>query len=206
MRCDKKCCPGLDPARRLSYPATRVSRWLQRAYAGGLRAPIVVLAALAPLSLGAPLAGCNSQASGGSGGQGGGGGAGGACPTGPQPSFELTITTSNGPVPLDTSVEVTWSAGPEPVFMLANPTSWKTLAEANIVCDVNPMKPPPTDLMALTCTLWTSGATEVDVQAPGYVTYAKTLTPTISARCDRQVPAPVTVELMPVPMPDGGMQ
>ena len=35
----------------------------------------------------------------------------------------------------------------------------------NVVCNVDPSQPPPTMLDKLVCTLWTSGATEIEVSA-----------------------------------------
>ena len=134
-------------------------------------------------------------------GQGGGagtssvtGGAGGCLMT-PKPSFALKVLVSKGgPVPPDTTVEVRWSAGEEPPFRLDDPKTWGTLETANVVCDVDHDKPPPEDLPALTCSLWTSGPTEVTVSAKGFVTKDRTFTQDPSTDCSPD-PTPIEVEL-----------
>src|SRR4051794_39012647 len=55
---------------------------------------------------------------------GGTGGEGGACPTGPAPMFTLKITSATGPVPRDTQIKISWSAGEEPAFSLGDPATW----------------------------------------------------------------------------------
>jgi hypothetical protein len=113
--------------------------------------------------------------------------------------LQLTIAAPPGPVPVDTSVAVTWSAGEEPVFVLDDPTTWHTLADGNILCEVDPKQPPPTALASLVCHLWTSGATHVRVAAKGYVAYDATLKPKYSTECKGPVPTNVAVNLSPEP-------
>jgi hypothetical protein len=134
---------------------------------------------------------------GGTGGAGGGGGAGGegGCPTEPTPMFTLTITAADGPVPPDTRLKVTWSCCEEPELVLADPSTYKTLDDANIVCDLDATKPPPTDLPALVCRLWTSGPTKVEVRAMGYEEHDETYSPEQSERCEGPVPRAIAVEL-----------
>jgi hypothetical protein len=120
-------------------------------YADAVRAtrtfPGLILAALV-----ARLVGCTESGPSGSTSTG-------TCPMGPQAMFELTITARGGPVPLSTKVDVSWSAGDEPSFILDEPSTWKTIEQANLICDVDPTQPPPHDLDALVCHLWTTGAT-----------------------------------------------
>jgi len=148
------------------------------------------------------LASCEDETqasgSGGHAGAGGGGGGDGGCPSIPLPMFTITITAADGPVPPDTSLAVKWSAGPEPVFSLSDPTTWRTLEDgANVVCDVNPKNPPPTDLSELVCRLWTSGATEVIVSAEHYQGHTETLIPLQSEQCEGPIPRSVAVQLFP---------
>lgn len=129
--------------------------------------------------------------------------AGPECPSGPTAMYNLTIHVANSPVPADTTLAVSWSAGDEPPFSLADPQTWGSLDQgANVVCDVDPSAPPPTDLPALVCHLWTSGATYVEVKATGYTAFSSTLTPKIDPACKSAVPRNVDVLL--VPLPDGG--
>src|SRR4051812_48420357 len=97
-----------------------------------------------------PVGSSSSSSSSGTGGQGG------ACPMGPQAMFDLTITAEDGPVPHDTVITVSWSAGQEPVFALDQPDTWRTIEQANIVCDVDATKLPPSELTGLVCHLWTT--------------------------------------------------
>jgi len=127
-------------------------------------------------------------------GQGGAGG----CPAGPQPLFTLTVTAEGGPVPADTSVRVTWSVGEEPAFVLGDPSTWKTLDDnVNVVCNVDHGQPPPKDLKALVCQLWTTGATEVEVAATGFQTHDETFTPKQIDECDKPIPSDVAIALLP---------
>jgi hypothetical protein len=130
------------------------------------------------------------------------GGAGGMCPTMPVALFTLHVTSAAGALPADTTVEVMWSAGTEPTFHLDDKSTWKTLSNANLVCDVDPEKPAPTDLQELVCHLWTSGATEVQVYAKGYTPYDKTSSPKLSEKCQAPIPSDILVELAPAA--DGG--
>jgi hypothetical protein len=125
----------------------------------------------------------------------GSGGAGG-CAVGPQPMFTLTLTAADGPLPPDTSILVTWSAGAEPKFVLGDKSTWKTLEEANLVCEIDPSKPPPTDLEELVCKLWTSGPTRVEVEAADYIDHDETFTPAQNEQCEGPVPSAVSVELV----------
>ena len=115
----------------------------------------------------------------------------------PKPSFSLRVLVSaGGPLPPDTTVEVRWSAAKEPPFHLDDPSTWSTLETANIVCDVDATMPPPTDLAVLTCSLWTSGPTEVTVSAKGYITKDRTFTEDPSADCNPD-PTPIEMEMDP---------
>lgn len=125
----------------------------------------------------------------------GSGGAGG-CAIAPQPIFTLTLTAKDGPLPPDTRIVVTWSAGEEPPFVLDDKETWKTLEDSvNIVCEVDASKPPPTDLEELVCKLWTSGATRVEVKAMGYMDHDQTFTPAQSELCDGPVPSAVSIAI-----------
>ncbi len=125
------------------------------------------------------------------------------CPSGPVAMYNLTIHVANSPVPPDTTLAVSWSAGDEPLFSLADPKTWGSLDQgANVVCDVDPAMPPPMDLPALSCHLWTSGATYVEVKASGYQAFMNTLTPQVEPACKSAVPKDVDVLL--APLPDGG--
>lgn len=129
-----------------------------------------------------------------------GGGQGGAksdagCPMTPMPMFTVTISTEAGTVPPDTSLTVTWSEGQEPTFKLNDPTTWSSTDEANVVCEVDPSLPPPTDLAALVCRLWTSGATEIEIKADGYSRHTETLVPMQSEECEGPVPKEIFVTL-----------
>jgi hypothetical protein len=137
-------------------------------------------------------------------GSGGAGGEGGACPMGPQAMFDLTITAHDGSVPLSTTLDVSWSAGEEPRFSLDDPSTWKTIDQANVVCDIDATKPPPDQLPALVCHLWTTGATNVVVMAKGYTTFEMTYASTFSDHCKALVPTAVSVELAPAPKDDAG--
>jgi hypothetical protein len=128
---------------------------------------------------------------------GGTGGAGGACPMGPAPMFTLTITAAHGPVPADTQINISWSAGEEPAFALGDPMTWKTLDDANVICDVDRGKPPPEDLPALVCHLWTIGATQIEVRAASFTPFVKTFSPPVSAHCQGPVPTEINVRLDP---------
>jgi hypothetical protein len=120
---------------------------------------------------------------------------------GPQAMFDVTITAEGGPVPRNTTVTVSWSAGQEPVFDLGQPATWKTIEQANIVCDVDSTKPPPVNLPALVCHLWTTGATNVAVGAKGYLPFEDTYPTTYSDHCKGLVPTAIAVELHHAPPP-----
>ncbi|MFO0761679.1 MAG: hypothetical protein U0359_34875 [Byssovorax sp.] len=128
-------------------------------------------------------------------GTGGAGGEGGACPMGPQAMFTLTITAESGPLPEDTEVVVSWSAGTEPAFVLDDKSTWKTLDESNLVCDLDPEKPPK-HLAALVCHVWSNGATKVNVTASGYAPFEQTFVPLMSEHCHGPVPTTEEVKLV----------
>ena len=110
--------------------------------------------------------------------------------------FTLLVTASDGPVPVDTTVKVRWSAGEEPSFQLDDPSTWKTLEQgSNLVCSVDPGAP-PTELTTLECALWTSGATEVEISSTGYLTHEQTYAPKFADHCDDPIPSDISVELM----------
>jgi hypothetical protein len=137
-------------------------------------------------------------------GTGGGGGEGGACPMGPQAMFDLTITATDGDVPPSTTVAVSWSAGQEPTFSLDQPSTWMTIDQANIICDVDAKKPPPEHLLKLVCHLWTTGATNVIVTAKGYTSFEMTYASMFSDHCKSLIPTAIGIELEPAPKDDAG--
>src|SRR5688500_16552272 len=158
--------------------------------------PLLVLAALSVATALAGLSACGDDAPpdpSGPGGTGGAGGCGAIDPT--HPLITLTIRADEGPVPPDTRLRVSWSAGEEQEFRLDDPETWATLDESNVVCDVDRDAGPPDALSALVCELWTNGATRVVVSADGYVTRDETFTPEFDDECDLPVPAQVAVEL-----------
>jgi hypothetical protein len=172
-------------------------------YAAGVRAflslSVILLAALVACTGRAPSGGTSS-------GSGGAGGEGGACPMGPQAMLDVTIKATDGPLPISTTIEVSWSAGVEPTFVLAQPSTWKTIEQANIVCDIDMTKPPPKDLPELVCHLWTTGATAVVVKAKGYQVFEKTYTSTYSEHCMALVPSAVSIDISPAPQGTGGSE
>ena len=124
---------------------------------------------------------------------------------GPQAMFELTITAEHGPVPQSTTVDVSWSAGHELTFALATPSTWKTIDDpVNLICDVDPGKPPPESLSALVCHLWTTDPTQIVVKAKGYTPHEETYAATYSEHCQKKVPTAIHIVLSPVPEGDGG--
>jgi hypothetical protein len=119
--------------------------------------------------------------------------------------LHLHITADDGPVPADTLLAVTWSAGAEPDFQLDKPSSWGTPADgSNVICDLDTTQPPPKDLAELVCHLWTSGATHVVVTAGAHAPYEATLKPETSADCGGPVPTRVAVHLAPLAPSDAG--
>ena len=128
---------------------------------------------------------------------GGGGGEGGCGYNPPEALFTLVVQAPEAEVlPQDLTIVVRWSAGEEPTFVLGDKTSWKTLDEgSNIACVLDHAAPVPTDLTELRCELWTSGTTEVEVQAAGYVPIDETLVPKLTSGCDVPVPSEVIVTL-----------
>ncbi len=137
---------------------------------------------------------------GGGGGEGGGGGGNGGasgCLVQPQPTFALHVSAADqNPIPPDTTVYVAWSAGIETPFKLDEMETWGTLETSNVVCDVDPMAGPPSDLKMLSCVLWTSSPTEVKVTAKGYATVEGTYSELPSAECQKE-PTPIDVVLEP---------
>jgi hypothetical protein len=141
-------------------------------------------------------------------GSGGGGqpsvGEGGYCPMGPTSLLNLTILAAEGPVPLDTQLQVKWSGTDAETFKLDDKTTWKTLEDGvNLVCEIDLTQPPPADLTTLVCHVWTNNATDVVVRATGYETYEKTHPLKQSQHCGGPVPSDVEVTLYQVM--DGGM-
>jgi hypothetical protein len=117
------------------------------------------------------------------------------CTMTPQPTFALRVLAAEGaPVPPDTTVEVMWSAGTEPVFHLDQPSTWGTLETSSLVCDVDPSQPAPVGLPVLTCALWTSSPTDVKVSAAGYVTKDHTYTADPQMGCEPN-PTPIEIKL-----------
>jgi hypothetical protein len=128
----------------------------------------------------------------------------GGCPVGSRPQFTLYVKAKNGPVPPDTTIVVRWSAAEEDPFVLCDPSTWKSADEgANVECDVARDAAPPVDLEELVCELWTSGATEVKVNATGYLPFDQTFTPQQIEQCKDPVPSDVQAEL--VRDPDAGV-
>ncbi|MBK8256374.1 MAG: hypothetical protein IPK82_27355 [Polyangiaceae bacterium] len=136
----------------------------------------------------------------GTGGTGGAtSGGGGQCLRVPAPTFLLTVVEKNGgPVPPDTQVDVHWSAGDEPSFKLDEPSTWGSIETTNLVCEVDPTLPPPTDLPMLLCALWTSSPAEVKVSATGFETHKDTYMAEPTAECNPD-PTPIVVELEQAP-------
>jgi hypothetical protein len=173
----------LDRAEPASY--------LSAVHRTGLAAGVILFTTTSVLLAGANCHDGPPETSGAGGGQPDAG----SCGMGPHPSFTLEITAADGPVPMDTQIAVKWSAGEEPVFMLSDASTWKTLETANIACSVDPKAPPPTNLMTLSCELWTSGATEIRITAKGYTTSDKTYTQMTSDRCTMPLLTDIKVKL-----------
>ncbi len=145
------------------------------------------------------VAACRDQAPGpGAGGAGGGtasGGMGGCPDDKPRAAFELAISAETGTVPNDLRMEVEWSAGVEPAFLLDDPSTYASLDRANVICDVDPEKPAPTDLSVLRCDLWTPGVTKLTITAAGYITHEETLKPQQFDDCAQLATKTVDVSL-----------
>ncbi|MGK4002936.1 hypothetical protein WMF31_09970 [Sorangium sp. So ce1036] len=139
---------------------------------------------------------CKDPGGGGAGGAGSGGA--GGCPSVREAMFTITVRAPGGSVPPDTTVHIAWSAAEEPTFVLNDPTTWKTLEEANLVCAVDRTKPPPDALEALVCELWTAGVTRVEISGTGYEDFEQTLAPVMSEECEAFIPQTVDIELVPV--------
>ena len=121
----------------------------------------------------------------------------GGCPGGaPEALFTVVVRTADAePLPSDTTVKVRWSVGEEPAFVLDDPDTWKTLEDGvNVVCEVDPEA---AEVAELRCELWTSGPTEVEVTATGYLDLDETLTPEEREGCDMPVPSEKELELAP---------
>lgn len=114
----------------------------------------------------------------------------------PEALFTVVVRTADDALlPEDTTVSVRWSAGEEPTFVLDDPNTWKTLDDGvNLVCGVESDR---AALSELRCELWTSGATEIEVTATGYVDLLETLTPAEKPGCDEPVPSEQELELIP---------
>lgn len=139
---------------------------------------------------------------------------GGGCPMGPPEAlFTVRITTEEpGPLPTDTTVAVRWSAGEEPVYVLDDPTTHKTLEDgSNVVC--TPLQGAGGaggqggavaaagggGPLALSCELWTSGTTEITVIATDYPERVETLKPETIDDCESPVPSDVDLVLTTEP-------
>lgn len=159
---------------------------------------VAIACALTAFGTAGAVAGGACEGGGGSSaGAGGGTGGEGGCLIAPVPLFNITVRARGGLLPEDTTIRVTWSAGEEPAFVLGDKTTWKTLDEANLVCEVDASAPPPEDLEALVCHLWTSGATRVEISAKRLAPYDETLAPTASEACEGFIPRDVAIELDP---------
>ena len=131
---------------------------------------------------------------------GGGAHGAGGCPTGPVALYTLLMTATDGSLPSDMTLAVRWSAGEEPLFDLADPSTWQSVEDgSNVDCNVPAGATPPVDIEELRCELWTSGPTDVEVTAAGYLTVEETLTPPEVDECDVPVPSVTEVELSPDP-------
>ncbi|AKT38607.1 uncharacterized protein CMC5_027540 [Chondromyces crocatus] len=139
----------------------------------------------------------DGDGTGGAGGEGEGGQ--GGCPTELAAQYTITVRSADGPVPPDTTIRVTWSVGEEPAFHLDDPSTWLSLDEGNVVCDVDPEEPAPTALRELHCQIWTNGPTQVEITAEGFVDYDETLNPATSQECGGPIPLQVDIELAPSP-------
>jgi hypothetical protein len=131
----------------------------------------------------------------------------------PEALYQIVVATVSGePLPGDTTVAVRWSAGEEPVFVLNDPSTHKTLEDgSNVVCDVrggggaggatsNGGAGGAPALASLRCELWTSGTTEVTVTATGYEELVENLKPETVDGCDMPVPSEVELTLEVDPM------
>lgn len=158
------------------------------------------LAALAAAWLGSALflglGGCDGGGGGGAGGGAGAGGAGG-CPSHPEAMFTLTVRAADGPVPPDTTLEVSWSAANEPPFVLDDKSTWGTLDDSNVICAVDRALSPPLSLPELVCELWTGGVAQVRITAAGYEMVEQTLMAVMSEECEGFLPQSVDIELVP---------
>jgi hypothetical protein len=137
-------------------------------------------------------------AGGGVAGQGGAGG----CPTQPHAAFQLGITADQGAVPADLRLVVTWSVGKQ-AFDLADVSTWRSLVDGNVICDVDADAGSPTARSKLTCELWTTGPTQVALTAKGYAELDRTLTPKLTGACDLPPTEDVALVLRR-PQPDAG--
>jgi len=141
---------------------------------------------------------------------------GGGCPMGPPEAlFTLRVFTEKGTVlPSDTTVAVRWSAGEEPLYVLDDPSTHKTLEDgSNVVCAAAQgvggaggqggavSAAEGGGPAALSCELWTSGTTEVTVTATGYPETVETFKPETIDDCE--MPVPSEVDLVLTTEPDG---
>lgn len=121
----------------------------------------------------------------------------GGCDQSPKPMLTLSLRASDGDLPADTSIQVKWSAGTEPLFKLDDASTWQSLDDGgNVICDAATSQP-SAPKKALTCELWTSGATEITASATGYVRATETFSPEQSERCNGPIPTAVSIELQP---------
>jgi L-ascorbate metabolism protein UlaG (beta-lactamase superfamily) len=136
---------------------------------------------------------CDEETNGtGTGGSSAGGG--GCAPGQPAPLFTVTIQADPGPLPADTTVVVNWSAGEEPIYVLGDTTTHKTLEDgSNLTCETALGQGGGTPGEVLRCELWTSGTTEVDITASGYVAVSQTLLPAKRDDCDEPMPSEVEI-------------
>lgn len=129
-------------------------------------------------------------------GTGGSGGAAG-CPYAPEALFTVHVTAADGAMPPDTVLRVRSSAGEEPAYDLADPESWTSADDGFVVeCNVDRDATPPLELDELVCELWTSGVTELELAADGYVTLEETLSPAEREGCEGFVPSEAELELL----------
>lgn len=194
-------------------------------FASRLAACAVVASVISSGFVLASAGACKDEATVGVGGGGGAGGAGGApgCPEEEGPLFTLHLLTEEPRLPDDLELQVSWSAGDEPVVILGEPETYGTV-EDNVIC-VRKLAgddttsgaggggmgggaglagttvttggeggAPPSD--ELLCELWTSGPTLVRLAAVGYQPFEDTLAPATTEGCDRPVPSEVEIQLV----------